>query len=124
MAEHTEPTPVVNLAQVESDKSGVLFSIFSSVYKDPAAAGDGSEGRSHSSGRRTGPSRSPHQGDCKEREKEMLTCLFQGYFVKPTVFGNVLNSHTVAREEIFGPVLSVIGYSSLDEAVAIANDNP
>lgn len=45
-----------------------------------------------------------------------------GYFVKPTVFGNVSNEMTIAREEIFGPVLCVIPYDSLDEAIAIAND--
>jgi len=45
-----------------------------------------------------------------------------GYFVKPTVFGNVSNDMTIAREEIFGPVLCVIPYQNLDEAVAIAND--
>ncbi len=47
--------------------------------------------------------------------------LNHGHFVKPTVFGNVTNDMTIAREEIFGPVLSVIGYDSLDEAVAMAN---
>jgi aldehyde dehydrogenase (NAD+) len=46
-----------------------------------------------------------------------------GYFVKPTVFVNVKNDMTIAREEIFGPVLSVIAYDSEDEAVSIANDS-
>jgi aldehyde dehydrogenase (NAD+) len=46
-----------------------------------------------------------------------------GYFVKPTVFVNVKNDMTIAREEIFGPVLSVITYESEDEAIAIANDS-
>jgi aldehyde dehydrogenase (NAD+) len=46
-----------------------------------------------------------------------------GYFVKPTVFVNVTNDMTIAREEIFGPVLSVIAYDSEDEAIAIANDS-
>ena len=45
-----------------------------------------------------------------------------GFFVKPTVFVNVRNDMTIAREEIFGPVLSVIAYGSEDEAIAIAND--
>ena len=45
-----------------------------------------------------------------------------GYYVKPTVFGPVDNSMTIAREEIFGPVLVIIGYDGEDEAVAIAND--
>ncbi len=48
--------------------------------------------------------------------------LQKGYFVKPTVFGNVNNEMTIAREEIFGPVLCVIPYRDLDEAIAIAND--
>src|SRR6201987_2329628 len=46
-----------------------------------------------------------------------------GYFVKPTVFVNVKNDMTIAREEIFGPVLSVIAYDSEDEAIRIANDS-
>jgi aldehyde dehydrogenase (NAD+) len=46
-----------------------------------------------------------------------------GYFVKPTVFVNVKNDMTIAREEIFGPILSVIAYDSEDEAIAIANDS-
>ena len=48
--------------------------------------------------------------------------LDRGYYVKPTVFGNVSNDMTIAREEIFGPVLCVIPYDDLDEAIAIAND--
>ena len=47
-----------------------------------------------------------------------------GYYVKPTVFVNVTNEMTIAQEEIFGPVLSVIAYDSEDEAVRIANDSP
>ena len=46
-----------------------------------------------------------------------------GYFVKPTVLANVTNDMTVAQEEIFGPVLSVIGYEDDDDAVRIANDS-
>jgi aldehyde dehydrogenase (NAD+) len=47
-----------------------------------------------------------------------------GYYVKPTVLGHVNNRMTVAREEIFGPVLVILGYDTVDEAVAIANDTP
>jgi aldehyde dehydrogenase (NAD+) len=46
-----------------------------------------------------------------------------GYFVKPTVFVNVTNDMTIAREEIFGPVLCVIAYETEDEAIRIANDS-
>src|ERR1700730_17123140 len=46
-----------------------------------------------------------------------------GYFVKPTVFVDVNNDMTIAREEIFGPVLCVITYESEDEAIRIANDS-
>jgi aldehyde dehydrogenase (NAD+) len=46
-----------------------------------------------------------------------------GYFVKPTVFVNVKNDMTIAQQEIFGPVLSVIAYDSEDEAIKIANDS-
>ncbi len=47
-----------------------------------------------------------------------------GYYVKPTVLGKVNNQMTVAREEIFGPVLTILGYDTVDEAVAIGNDTP
>jgi aldehyde dehydrogenase (NAD+) len=48
--------------------------------------------------------------------------LEEGYFVKPTVFVNVTNDMTIAREEIFGPVLCVITYETEDDAIRIAND--
>ena len=48
--------------------------------------------------------------------------LTSGYFVQPTVFANVTNDMTIAREEIFGPVLSILGYNDEDEAIRIAND--
>jgi acyl-CoA reductase-like NAD-dependent aldehyde dehydrogenase len=47
----------------------------------------------------------------------------RGWFVEPTIFADVDNGHTIAREEIFGPVLAVIPYDGDDEAVAIANDS-
>ena len=50
--------------------------------------------------------------------------LAKGYYAKPTVFANVSNDMTIAREEIFGPVLSIIPYDDEDEAVEIANDTP
>ena len=46
----------------------------------------------------------------------------QGYYIKPTVFADVNNEMRIAREEIFGPVLSIIPFQSEDEAVEIAND--
>ncbi len=49
--------------------------------------------------------------------------LDQGFFVKPTVFVNVKNDMTIAQEEIFGPVLSVIAYDSDDDAIRLANDS-
>lgn len=49
--------------------------------------------------------------------------LDKGWFVEPTVFADVDNTSVVAREEIFGPVLSLIAYGDLDEAVSIANDS-
>ncbi|WP_370484095.1 aldehyde dehydrogenase family protein [Mycobacterium sp. pUA109] len=48
----------------------------------------------------------------------------RGFFVKPTLFVDVDNMMTIAREEIFGPVLAVIGYDDEDDAVRIANDSP
>ncbi len=48
--------------------------------------------------------------------------LQKGYYCKPTVFANVTNDMTIAREEIFGPVVSILGYDDEDEAVEIAND--
>ncbi|KRD20853.1 aldehyde dehydrogenase [Mycobacterium sp. Root265] len=50
--------------------------------------------------------------------------LDKGFFVKPTLFADVDNSMTIAQEEIFGPVLSVIAYEDEDDAVRIANDSP
>lgn len=46
-----------------------------------------------------------------------------GFYVEPTVFRDVTNDMTIAREEIFGPVLSCIGYDTVDEAIAISNDS-
>jgi len=48
----------------------------------------------------------------------------RGWFVRPTVFAEVRNDMDIAREEIFGPVLSMIGYGDEDEAIEIANDSP
>ena len=48
--------------------------------------------------------------------------LDKGYFIKPTVFANVTNDMTIAREEVFGPVLTIIGYDDDVDAIAIAND--
>ena len=50
--------------------------------------------------------------------------LNRGYFVQPTVFTHVSNDMTIAREEIFGPVLSILGYESEEDAIRIANDTP
>ena len=48
----------------------------------------------------------------------------KGYFVRPTVFADVNNGMTIAREEIFGPALSMIPYTDEDEAITLANDTP
>jgi aldehyde dehydrogenase (NAD+) len=53
---------------------------------------------------------------------EMPEGLTRGYFVRPTVFANVRNEMTIAQEEIFGPVLSIIPYEDEEDAVRIAND--
>lgn len=50
--------------------------------------------------------------------------LDKGYYVKPTVFSGVNNQMTVAREEIFGPVLSILPYENIENAIEIANDTP
>jgi aldehyde dehydrogenase (NAD+) len=50
--------------------------------------------------------------------------LTKGYYVKPTIFSNVRNDMTIAREEIFGPVLCILPYESEEQAVQIANDTP
>lgn len=50
--------------------------------------------------------------------------IIQGSFVRPTVFSNANNSMRIAREEIFGPVVCVIPYAGINEAVALANDSP
>ena len=51
-----------------------------------------------------------------------LTLLEKGYFVKVTVFANANNDMTISREEIFGPVITLIGYDTEEEAIEIAND--
>ena len=48
----------------------------------------------------------------------------RGYFVRPTVFADVTNDMTIAREEIFGPVLTILGYRGEEEAITISNDTP
>ena len=48
--------------------------------------------------------------------------LDKGYYVKPTVFANVTSEMTIAKEEIFGPVLSILGYESVEQAIDIGND--
>ena len=50
--------------------------------------------------------------------------LNKGFYVKPTVFADVNNQMTIAREEIFGPVLSIIPFETEEEAIEIANDTP
>ena len=50
--------------------------------------------------------------------------LDRGYYVRPTVFANVTNDMTIAREEIFGPVLAILPYRDEEEAIRIANDTP
>jgi aldehyde dehydrogenase (NAD+) len=50
--------------------------------------------------------------------------LQKGWYARPTVFANVSNDMTIAREEIFGPVLSIIAYDDEDEAIEIANETP
>ncbi len=47
----------------------------------------------------------------------------RGYYIRPTIFYDVTNDMAIARDEIFGPVLCIIGYSSIDDAIFIANDS-
>jgi len=46
----------------------------------------------------------------------------EGYFVEPTIFTNVSDDMTIAKEEIFGPVLSILKFEDLDEVIARSND--
>jgi aldehyde dehydrogenase (NAD+) len=50
--------------------------------------------------------------------------LNRGYYVRPTVFAGVENTMRIAREEIFGPVLAILPYESVEQAIEIANDTP
>ncbi len=61
-------------------------------------------------------------GDLGDRRRRTPEGLASGYYVRPTVFADVTNQMTIAREEIFGPVLCVIGYDDVEDAIAIAND--
>jgi betaine-aldehyde dehydrogenase len=54
---------------------------------------------------------------------EMPQGIDRGWYVQPTVFANVSNDMRIAREEIFGPVVAVIPFDDVDDAVAIANDS-
>jgi aldehyde dehydrogenase (NAD+) len=47
-----------------------------------------------------------------------------GYYVKPTIFSDVTNDMTIAREEIFGPVMAILPYDSVEQAIEIGNDTP
>jgi acyl-CoA reductase-like NAD-dependent aldehyde dehydrogenase len=49
--------------------------------------------------------------------------LDRGWFIEPTIFADVDNNSTIAQEEIFGPVLSIISYADEDDAIALANDS-
>lgn len=55
---------------------------------------------------------------------DMPEGISEGFFIQPTVFADVTNDMTIAQEEIFGPVLTIIPYDSEEEAIAIANDSP
>ena len=63
-------------------------------------------------------------------KKEGATCVLggdtpdtlDGYYINPTIFTDVTPDMTIAKEEVFGPVLSVIAFETIDEAIAIAND--
>ena len=55
---------------------------------------------------------------------EAPKCFDKGFYVKPTIFANVHNKMRIAQEEIFGPVLCMIPYQTIDEAIEIANDTP
>jgi aldehyde dehydrogenase (NAD+) len=50
--------------------------------------------------------------------------LDKGYYVKPTIFSDVTNDMTIAREEIFGPVMTILPYDSVEQAIEIGNDTP
>jgi aldehyde dehydrogenase (NAD+) len=50
--------------------------------------------------------------------------LDRGYYVKPTIFSDVTNDMTIAREEIFGPVMAILPYDSLEQAITVGNDTP
>jgi aldehyde dehydrogenase (NAD+) len=63
------------------------------------------------------------QRDCGAKPLRTSSQLPKGYFVEPTIFADVDNSMTIAQEEIFGPVLTVIGFKDDDDAVRIANDS-
>jgi len=81
--------------------------------------------RQGAAGRRPGPARAPP--GCRRDPSggaQPPPGLDTGYYVQPTVFADVTPGMAIAQEEIFGPVLAVIPYSSEDEAVEIANGTP
>jgi aldehyde dehydrogenase (NAD+) len=79
------------------------------LRQDPAPDRGGDRGRRDAGHRRPRPRRPGSS---------------RGYYVKPTIFANVNNDMTIAREEIFGPVLAMIPFKDEADAIAIANDTP
>ena len=62
--------------------------------------------------------------DANDRGPGLPEGITRGYFTRPTVFSEVTNDMTIAREEVFGPVLAILPYDSEAEAIRIANDTP
>ena len=85
----------------------------------PGAAGGGAPGGPGPGLHRQGQGRGRDPGRRRRRSSKDVD---KGYYVEPTVFGNVPNSATIAQEEIFGPVLSVIPADNEQQAIQIAND--
>jgi aldehyde dehydrogenase (NAD+) len=96
--------------------------------RGPARSGDGSGtagvGGHEGAGRRVHPPRCGGRARLVFGGPGRPTGLDTGYYARPTLFGDVTSRMSIAQEEIFGPVLSVIGYGSMDEAARIANDTP
>jgi acyl-CoA reductase-like NAD-dependent aldehyde dehydrogenase len=117
--------PRKHLAQVEAIAAAVAATVVTGDPADPAS-GMGPQS-SETQWRKV-------QGLIEQgiREGAKLVCggagrpagLARGYYTRPTVFSNVTNGMTIAREEIFGPVLCILPYDTEDEAIRIANDTP
>jgi aldehyde dehydrogenase (NAD+) len=108
------------IAQAHHRDRGGRRSGFGEDHRRPAGVQDCSSIASRATSRRASP-KARSSSPAAPAGRRGLT---KGYYVKPTIFSNVRNDMTIAREEIFGPVLCILPYQTEEQAMQIANDTP